>query len=308
MRFVLFTALLLGCNTTPPAGPAHVPGNIPNSGDLVMTVDGKAVHHNQLDVIFDNMPPQQVEMMKKGGQMGQLLDQLAMTTVLYDKAMAAKLHEDPEVQMALAMQERQVLAQAMVMKEAEKAVTDEAVQAWYDQRKVQFAKPEVKASHILVKEESKAQELKKQLEGGADFATLAKEHSTDTGSGAQGGDLGWFTKDKMVAPFAEAAFAANAGDLVGPVETRFGFHVIKVAEKRDSKPLEEVRPQAVDALKRETITAYTNEIKANMKVEKKGEFAEAAPAPGAAPHGPGDGHGHGKAPPAGMPPGHPPGN
>jgi len=307
LRFVLFSALLLGCNTTPPAGPAHVPGAVPDEGELVLTVDGTAVHANQLDAIFENMPEQQVEMMKKSGQMGQLLDQLAMTTVLYNKALEQKLHEDPEVQLALAMQERQVLAQAVVMEEAEKAVTDEAVKAWYEQRKVQFAKPEVMARHILVKEESKAEELKKQIEGGADFAALAKEHSTDKGSGANGGDLGWFAKDKMVAPFAEAAFGAEKGALLGPVKTRFGFHIIEVQDKREGKPLEEVRPQAEEAIKRETIQTYTNEIKANMKVEKKGEYADMGGPPAAPPGAPGHGKAPGKAP-AGMPPGHPPGN
>jgi peptidyl-prolyl cis-trans isomerase C len=304
LRFVLFAALALtACNTTPPAGPAHVPGSVPNEGELVMTVDGKPVHANQLDAIFENMPPQQVEMMKSSGQMGQLLDQVAMTQVLYQQAIDQGLHKEDDVKLALAMQERQVLAQALVMKKAKEAITDEAVQAWYDQRKVQFAKAEVKARHILVKEESKANELKTQLEGGADFATLAKEHSTDTGSGAQGGDLGWFSKDKMVAPFAEAAFAAEPGALVGPVETRFGFHLIKVEDKRDAKPLDEVRPQAEEALMRETVTTFTNEVKANMKVEKKGEYADMAPPaapPGADPHG--------KAPGGAMPPGHPPGN
>lgn len=303
MRIVILAALALtACNTTPPAAP-HVPGQLPNEGELVMTVDGTAVHANQLDAIFENMPEQQVEMMKKSGQMGQLLDQIAMTQVLYQRALDAKLHEKPEVQLALAMQERQVLAQALVMQQAKDSITDEAVKAWYEQRKVQFAKPEVKASHILVKEESKANELKTQIEGGADFASLAKEHSTDKGSGAQGGDLGWFTKDKMVGPFAEAAFAANAGDLVGPVETRFGFHIIKVEDKRDAKPLEEVRPQAEEAIMRESVTSYTNEVKSSMKVEKKGEYADmgGAPAlpPGAPPHGGGGGQ------PA-MPPGHPP--
>lgn len=302
MRIVILAALALtACNTTPPAAP-HVPGQLPNEGELVMTVDGSPVHANQLDAIFENMPEQQVEMMKTSGQMGQLLDQIAMTQVLYQRALDAKLHEKPEVKLALAMQERQVLAQALVMQQAKDSITDEAVKAWYEQRKVQFAKPEVKAAHILVKEESQAAELKKQIEGGADFASLAKEHSTDKGSGAQGGDLGWFTKDKMVGPFAEAAFAANAGDLVGPVETRFGFHIIKVEDKRDAKPLEEVRPQAEEAIMRETVTSYTNEVKTGMKVEKKGEYADmgGAPAlpPGAPPHG-------GGGQPA-MPPGHPP--
>jgi peptidyl-prolyl cis-trans isomerase C len=235
-------------------------------------------------------------MMKESGQISQLLDQIAMTNVLYERAVAEKLHENADIQISIALAERQALAQAYVMKQADAAVTDAAVQAWYDERKVQFGKPEVKASHILVKEESKANELKAQLEGGADFAELATANSTDTGSAVKGGDLGWFTKDKMVPAFAEAAFEAEPGKIVGPVSTRFGFHLIKVAEKRDATPLEEVRPQAEDAIKQETIRAFTNEIKSGMTLEKMGEYADKAAPPIDPAHGGGPG----------VPPNHPP--
>lgn len=298
MRFatIVFLAALAGCNPPADKGASHVPGEIAPSGPVVMKVDGKDFHQGALDSILSSVPPQQLEMMKSSGQIGQLLDQIAMTNVLYDRAIAEKLHEDPAVKMSIALAERQALAQAYVMKQAEAAVTDEAVQAWYDERKVQFGKPEVKARHILVKEESKANELMAQVEGGADFAELAKANSTDTGSAVKGGDLGWFAKDKMVPAFAEAAFEAEAGKVVGPISTRFGFHIIKVEEKRDATPLEEVRPQAVDAIKQETVRAFTNEVKTGMKVEKMGEYADKA----APPIDPA----HGGAP--GTPPNHPP--
>jgi peptidyl-prolyl cis-trans isomerase C len=273
-----------------------MPGTITPSGDVVMKVDGKDFHQGALDSILDSVPPQQLEMMKESGQIGQLLDQIAMTNVLYERALADKLHEDAKVATSLALAERQALAQAYVMKKAEASVTDAAVQAWYDERKVQFGKPEVKARHILVKEESKATELIAKLEGGADFAALATENSTDKGSAIKGGDLGWFTQDKMVPAFAEAAFAAEPGKVVGPVSTRFGFHIIKVEEKRDATPLEEVRPQAIEAIKQETVRSFTNEVKTGMKVEKMGEYADKAPPP-IDPN-------HGGAP--GTPPNHPP--
>ena len=297
MRFatIVFLAALAGCN--PPADKGgSVPGAIAPSGPVVMKVDGKEFHQGALDNILESVPPQQLEAMKESGQIGQLLDQIAMTNVLYDKAVAEKLHEDAKVQMALGLAARQALAQAYVMKKADAAVTDAAVQAWYDERKVQFGKSEVKASHILVKEESKANELKAQIDGGADFAELAKANSTDTGSAVKGGDLGWFTKDKMVPAFAEAAFEAEAGKVVGPISTRFGFHIIKVEEKRDATPLEEVRPQAVEAIKQETVRSFTNEVKSSMKVEKMGEYADKNPPPIDEAHGGGPG----------VPPNHPP--
>jgi peptidyl-prolyl cis-trans isomerase C len=296
LRFVVVLAMsaIIGCN--PPAPSNVVPGVMANEGAVVMTVDGKPFHQNQLDAILENVPAPQLEAMKAQGQLGQLLDQIAMTNALYEKAIADKLHEKPNVKVSLALAERQALAQAYVMEMASAAVTDAAVQAWYDERKVQFAKPEVSARHILVKEESLANDLKAQLDAGADFAALATANSTDTGSAVKGGDLGWFTQDKMVPAFAEAAFAANAGDIVGPVSTRFGFHIIKVEQKRDSTPLSEVRPQAEDAIKQETMRAFTNELKTSMKVEKMGEYADKTPPP--------IDEAHGGAP--GVPPNHPP--
>ncbi len=298
MRFatIAILAALVGCNTPSEKASSHIPGAIAPSGPVVMKVNGQDFHQGALDSILSSVPSQQLEQMKESGQVGQILDQIAMTNVLYEKAIAEKLHEKPDVRMGVALAERQALAQAYVMNKAEAAVTDEAVQAWYDERKVQFMKPEVKASHILVKEESKANELKAQLEGGADFAELAKANSTDTGSAVKGGDLGWFTKDKMVPAFAEAAFESEAGKIVGPVSTRFGFHIIKVEEKRDATPLSEVRPQAEEAIKQETVRSFTNEIKTAMTVEKLGEYADKEAPPIDPAHGGGPG----------IPPNHPP--
>jgi len=298
LRFatIAILAALVGCNPPAAKGPDHVPGEITPSGPVVMKVNGEEFHQGALDSILSNIPPSQLEMMKESGQISQLLDQIAMTNVLYAKALEEKLYEQPEVQTSIALAERQALAQAYVMQKADAAVTEEAVQAWYDERKVQFGKPEVKARHILVKEESKANELKAQLDGGADFSELAKANSTDTGSAVKGGDLGWFTQDKMVPAFAEAAFEAEPGKVVGPVSTRFGYHLILVEEKRDATPLEEVRSQAEDAIKQETIRSFTNELKSSMTVEKMGEYADKA-APPIDPT-------HGGAP--GVPPNHPP--
>ena len=123
-------------------------------------------------------------------------------------------------------------------------VSDADVEAYYNENQAQFESPEqVCARHILVATEEEAQSVSQELEGGADFATLAQERSTDPGSGAQGGDLGCFTQDRMVAPFAEAAFGATVDEVVGPVQTQFGYHLIKVYERREAgvQPLSEVQ-------------------------------------------------------------------
>ncbi len=114
---------------------------------------------------------------------------------------------------------------------AEFEFTQDEVDAWWADNSSQFgAGEQVCAAHILVDEVETANTLMAELEAGADFATLANEHSTDPGSGANGGDLGCFGRGMMVAPFEEAAFSTEAGQIAGPVESQFGHHIIQVNE------------------------------------------------------------------------------
>lgn len=149
-------------------------------------------------------------------------------------------------------------------------VTEEAARAEYDSYVAQFEpQEEVRASHILVETEDAAKAIKTELEGGADFATLARENSIDPGA-ANGGDLGFFSKGMMVAPFEEAAFAlANAGDVSEPVQSQFGWHVIKLTEKRESTPpaFDQVAPQIQQQLLMQAFTAKVEELMSATEVD-----------------------------------------
>src|SRR5690606_30914637 len=138
----------------------------------------------------------------------------------------------PAVQFALTNQERGVLASAYMEQAVTERLNDEAIEAAYQERYA-GAEPveEAHAAHILVEDEATAQEIREELDEGADFAALAAEHGTD-GTASRGGDLGWFTHERMVPTFADAVFAMEAGTVAGPVETPFGWHVIKLFEKR----------------------------------------------------------------------------
>lgn len=130
---------------------------------------------------------------------------------------------------------RQMLPQAQMRKLlADKLkVTDEDIKKYYDENKASFASEEqVKASHILVATKEEADAIKKELNNGGDFAAIAKEKSTDTGSGAQGGDLGFFGKGAMVPEFEKVAFELKPGQISEPVKSEFGFHIIKVIEHK----------------------------------------------------------------------------
>ena len=166
----------------------------------------------------------------------------------------------------------------------ETTVTQEEIAAAYEERAEEFTQPEqVCASHILLETEEAAQEVLTELEGGADFATLAQERSTGP-SGPQGGDLGCFGQEQMVAPFAEAAFAAEVGTPVGPVQTEFGYHVILVNEKQEAgqAPLDEVTPQLEQQLTQEKFVAEIDALREASGIEVFPEAVQAAALPEAA--------------------------
>ena len=149
------------------------------------------------------------------------------------------------------------------VKAIEDSITDEDIQAYYDQ-----ASHELKGRHILVKDEATANEIIEKLNAGEDFATLAKELSTDTTSGEKGGDLDWFTVGDMITEFNDAAYALEINEISKPVQSQFGYHIIQITDKRaieDFGTLEEKK----DAIK-ETLVAnaqtdeYWNKVVADL--------------------------------------------
>ena len=198
-----------------------------------------------------------------------VLDQLIQQTALQQSVTPSKMDE-----LVLENNRREYVSNMALVAVVEAAVTDEALQAAYD-AKFKDAAPqkEYSAAHILVEDEAKANELKKQLDAGADFAELAKTNSTDTGSGANGGDLGWFGLGAMVKPFEEAVVAAEVGKVVGPIKSDFGYHLILVKEPRiaEKPPLDALREELSADIQQKAIAAHIKEITDAAKVEKPGE-------------------------------------
>lgn len=167
-------------------------------------------------------------------------------------------------------------------------ITDEQAQAYYDEHKDEFYVDEVKASHILIsttdesgkelskkeleKAKQKAEEILAKIKDGEDFAKLAKEYSEDPGSAANGGDLGYFGKGQMVQEFEDAAFSLNKDEVSDIVESQFGYHIIKVTDKKQGQtPFEEVKEDIVQTLKQQELTKNVEEIINNAKIEKNEE-------------------------------------
>ncbi|WNS76760.1 peptidylprolyl isomerase [Bacillus sp. DTU_2020_1000418_1_SI_GHA_SEK_038] len=150
-------------------------------------------------------------------------------------------------------------------------VTEEEVKEYYENYK-----PQIKARHILVEDEKTANEVKKKLDEGAKFEDLAKEYSTDTGSAANGGDLGWFGPGRMVPEFENASYALEVNEISAPVKSQHGYHIIQVTEKKDKKSFDEMKEKMEYEIKVSQLDAdkiqkaMERELKdANVKVNDK---------------------------------------
>lgn len=282
--------LLLACDPPPPP----VPGVIERAGETLSVVNGQNVTQGMVDATVAQLPPGTKDKIVAMGQMDQVKDQVVIGELLYQEALKQKLNESPEGKTALAMAERDALARQLLEKIVNERTNDAAIQKYYDEHAVQFKRPQVKARHVLVKEKAEADAIMAQIKGGADFAKVATEKSLDSGSAKEGGELGWFEKSRMVAEFADAAFAAKKGDLVGPVQTKFGFHVIEVEDTRESKPLDEVKDQIKGQLRSEVVQAYIEELKKGATITTPtaaggaagASVTESKPAAGAPPAAP----------------------
>ncbi|TAK07164.1 MAG: hypothetical protein EPO39_07150 [Candidatus Manganitrophaceae bacterium] len=195
----------------------------------------------------------------------ELLDILISREVLSQEGKRLGLDKKKEVKERIDDLTKEVLISEVVNQIATEKLTDAEMKKYYDKNKVDFK--EVHASHILVKTEDEAKEIKKKLDQGGDFAALAKEKSTDPGSAPRGGDLGFFTKDRMVKSFADAAFSMKVNEISKPVQSPFGFHIIKVLETKDAKNFEELAPPQLQALRGTMINNEIDQLKDKAKVK-----------------------------------------
>jgi peptidyl-prolyl cis-trans isomerase C len=264
---------------TPPAPPAQqaAPGSKP-----VARVDGAAITEADVALAAED-PALSLPSMSESQKRDLLVGYMVDLKIGARAAEAAKVGDSPEFTRKLGYFRDKLLLDEYLDREVKKAVTPEAARKLYDDT-VKDMKPEqeVRARHILVEGEDEAKKVYARVKGGEDFAKVAGEVSKDPGSKTDGGDLGFFTKDRMVAPFAEAAFKLEAGQLSEPVKTQFGWHVIKVEEKRVKPipPFEEMKEQVDQYLTRKAQQDLVLKLRQNAKIERLDEpkAAETKPA------------------------------
>jgi peptidyl-prolyl cis-trans isomerase C len=260
---VLFVPLLLLAACGKAAAPTPV-------GESVATVNGKSISKSQFDLYVQNIARQAGREIPDE-QKPELLDQYINMQLAADAAEKAGITKQPKVEDQLALARMNVVVDAGLNKYLEDhPVTDAELKPEYDQQIANLPR-EYHARHILVEDKATADAVTAQLKGGADFAKLAKEKSKDS-SNESGGDLGWFTLDTMVKPFADAVTKLTPGKLTDqPVQTQFGWHVIKLEETRAPNPpaFDDVKERVRGIVQRKRIQTYLDELRKNAKIEKK---------------------------------------
>ncbi|MDO5648411.1 peptidylprolyl isomerase [Paracoccus sp. (in: a-proteobacteria)] len=231
------------------AAPLLLPGvaGAQDADTVVATVNGQDITLGQMIVMRQSLADPNVDGMPDAALWDMMLDQLIRQT-----AVASAGVENAGVRAQLELQRRNTLATAAVSRLADVEPSDDEIRETYDRLMGDVGgATEYNAAHILVDSPEKAAEVRAELDAGADFGELAEAYSTGP-SGPNRGDLGWFTADQMVTPFADAVMAMQPGQISDPVQTDFGWHIIQLNDTRmqEAPPLADVRDQIAQLVRR----------------------------------------------------------
>jgi peptidyl-prolyl cis-trans isomerase C len=250
---------------TPPALPTPADG-------ILARVQGIEIRQADLDAAEEDIGGQATAQMNPEQKREYLLSFVIDLTLAAKAAEQRNVQDGPDFARKLAYYRNKLLVETLLNTETRSRVTEAEMRKIYDEQRARITpEEEVRARHILVENEDEAKAIIAQLRGGADFATIAREKSKDPGGAANGGDLGFFAKAQMVPEFAEAAFGMQAGQLSeAPVKTQFGWHIIKVEERRQ-RPIpsfEQVRGQIEDFLTRRVQADLVQRLRSEAQVER----------------------------------------
>jgi peptidyl-prolyl cis-trans isomerase C len=237
---------------------------------VVAKVQGVEIHESDLAMAEEDMG-QTVQQMQGEAKRDYIITYLADVILAAQAAEAKKVSDQKEFKSRMAFIRNKLLMETLLQDVGKAAVTDTEMKKVYEEAVKQAGdEQEVRARHILVPTEDEAKAILAEVKKGTDFAELAKQKSKDPGAAAEGGDLGYFTKEQMVPAFSEAAFKLNKGEVSEPVKTQFGWHIIKVEDKR-AKPVpafDQVRPQVENFVMQRAQAAYIAKLRADGKIER----------------------------------------
>src|SRR6202142_2741923 len=266
-RFGLASAALAGALAV--ALLAGLPARAEDANPVLAKVNGSEIRQSDVTLAEEELGPSLAQMdpaTKKENWLAFLIDM----KIVAKAAEAKKIEDREDFKARLAFTRNRLLMDNLLAVEGKAATTDEAMKKVYDEAAKQIeGEQEVHARHILVETEDEAKAIEAELKKGADFAELAKKKSKDPGP-ADGGDLGFFTKDKMGPEFSTVAFALEPGKISDPVKSQFGWHVIKVEAKRDRKPPDfaQVKAQIETYVTRKAQAEYVSKLRESAKVKR----------------------------------------
>src|ERR1700710_2492696 len=275
MKFGLASTAVAGCLAF--ALLAGLPVRAEEANPVLAKVNGAEIRASDVALAEEELGPSLAQMdpaTKKENVLSFLIDMKIVSKEAEDK----KIADRDDFKTRLAFARNRLLIDNLLAVEGKAATTDENMKKVYEDAAKQITgEQEVHARHILVETEDQAKKIEDELKKGADFAELAKKESKDPGA-SDGGDLGFFTKDQMVPEFSAAAFALEPGKVSDPVKTQFGWHVIKVEEKRTRKApdFEQVKPQIETYVVRKAQADYVAKLRQTAKVERLDKPDDAA--------------------------------
>lgn len=251
-------------------------GAFAQSDPVVAKVDGAEIKQSDLKAAEEEIG-QQLPPLGADAKRDYLVTYVADMLLVANAAEKRKLGDTPEFKQKLALARTKLLMESLLQVEAKTAVTDAAMRKVYDDATKEMGnEQEVSARHILVETEDQAKAVLADLKKGGDFAAIAKEKSKDPGSKDNGGELGYFAKDQMVPEFAEAAYKLEKGQLSEPIKTQFGWHVIRVEDKRKKQlpEFDKVKDQIETFVQRRAQAELIQKLRADAKIERMDKPAE----------------------------------
>jgi peptidyl-prolyl cis-trans isomerase C len=242
------------------------------SDPVVAKVNGVEIRESDLAMAEEDVGQnQQLQTLTGDARRDYLVSYLADVILAAKAAEGKKVADQKDFKSRLAFIRNKLLMETLLQQEGKAALTPDATKKVYEEAvKSMGNEQEVRARHILVPTEDEAKAILAEIKKGTDFAELAKQKSKDPGAAAEGGDLGYFGKDQMVPEFAEVAFKLDKGQVSDPVKTQFGWHIIKVEDKR-TKPVPEfdkVKDQVETYVVRKAQADYIHKLQESAKIER----------------------------------------
>ena len=279
INFLLFTIFFLVLTATF----GYLPVTTAAADPVVAEIGSEKITLSQFQEEIKKLPPNLRQMASDQKMQKEFLEQLATSRLLYQEGVKQGLTQDPTVKAQIDEATHKIVLAALLQREIEKRIkapSPDEVNQYYLTHADEFQQEkQVRARHILLKDETEANKIAAELKEGADFADLAQNKSSCP-SAAKGGDLGFFTRKRMVKEFADAAFALKKGEVSAPIKTKFGYHIIEVVEikEKSTRPLAEVRTSIENKITQEKksriFKEYVDGLKKKIKVVLHPEVIE----------------------------------